>query len=194
MKWLITIKKATASAVNVFIVFAGTSPIYYLAGLNTWRVSCIGLFFLYTLLLSRRCLGQRIARTYQNQPTNVAFAAMYTASTATLLWWIWVPLDLALANGLFVQLPCLALRGNTAHGLLAGRKTMTQNEYEFECIALRGQCPDCNQVKLDMTGSIIFCKACHASFYAGDMFVRRVEVDPRLFKTGEVVEFPKQAV
>lgn len=169
--------KVIASSVNVAIVFVATSPIYYFLGLNIWRVSCIGLFFLYTLVLSRRCLGQRVARTYQNEPTNPAFAAMYTASTATLLWWIWVPLDLALANGLLIQLPCLALRGNTAHGLLAGRRTMTEQEHLWECIAMKGECPDCARISLARNGSYVHCRLCRAKFFADNFIVQRIKED-----------------
>jgi len=190
MKWFITIKKATASAVNVTVVFIGSAPIYFVAGIEAWRLSCVVLFFLYSRLLSRRCLGQMVARTYQNEPTNTAYAALYTASFATMLWWIFVPLDLALANGLFIQLPCLLIYGNTAHGLATGRRTLTDSERMFESIVMKGQCPDCNQVKLEANGPYVHCKSCHSMFIAQEFFVRRVEPTqakwPQM-KTGDVI-------
>lgn len=193
MKWIITLKKATASSVNVAVVFIVTSPFYILFGLNVWRIVCIALFFVYALLLSRRCLGQVIAKTYQNEPTNAAYAALYTASTATLLWWIWVPLDLALANGLFVQIPCLAIWGNTAHGLLAKRRTMTEQEYLFECIALKGECPDCRRMTLTSESAYrIWCKSCNSQFGVDVASVHRIEVDPSILKTGKVLEFRRR--
>jgi ribosomal protein L37AE/L43A len=186
MLWQIT-RKAAASAVNVAIVFLLTGPVYVVAGIEWWRGSCIVLFFTYNLALSRRCLGQVIARTRQNLPTNPAYAALYTASFSTLLFWAWFPFDVAAANGLFVQLPCLMLYGNTLHGLATGRKTMTEAEYQFESIALRGQCPDCHRVKLEINGAIIHCKSCHAAFYAGSFYVRRVNLEPGILPTGKVM-------
>jgi hypothetical protein len=173
---VILIRKALASAVNVGTVLVGTSPFYGLFGFEVWRVCFIALFFLYALLLSRRCLGQMTARTYQNEPTNAAYALLYTASTATLLYWIWVPLDLALVNGIFLQVPCLMIFGNTVHGLLARRQTMTEPEYLFACI-MKGRCPDCYHQSLAATGSYVHCRSCHAEFYARDLIVQRVQVD-----------------
>ena len=170
----ITARKATASAVNVTVVFAGTSWIYWLWGVEVWRLSCLALFFGYNILLSRRCLGQRVARTYQSNPTSVAYAALYTASTATLLFWIWVPLDLAIANGLLLQLPCLAIWGNTPHGILARRRTMTEAEHDFECVGLRGQCPDCDAIQLRLDGSTVICKACGSQFHVQYCHVQRI--------------------
>ena len=174
MKWLITIKKAMASAVNVSIVFTLTSPMYFFLGINAWRVCCLVLFFGYNLVLSKRCLGQRIARTYQDQPTNAAYAALYTASTATLLFWLWLPLDLAIANGLFLQLPCLMIWGNTPHGLIARRRTMTEQEYLFECIGMKGECPDCHKTTLVRTDSHVHCRLCRSVFFADNFIVQRV--------------------
>jgi hypothetical protein len=189
MKWLITCKKATASAVNVTVVFVGTSPVYYFLGIDVWRFVCIALFFGYNLLLRRRCLGQRIAHTYQNQPTNFAYAAFYTASTATLLFWIFVPLDLALANGLFIQLPCLMIFGNTAHGLLTRRKTMTEQEHLFECIALKGECPDCGRTSLVRSNAYVRCRVCRNNFFANDFIIQRVHpLPPDMAATKETRE------
>jgi ribosomal protein L37AE/L43A len=185
--WQIT-HKATASSVNVAVVFVLTGPVYIAAGVEWWRGSCIALFFSYNLLLSRRCLGMVIARTRQNLPTNPAYAALYTASFATLLFWIHFPLDVALANGLFIQLPCLMIYGNTPHGLITGRKTMTEAEYQFECIALRGQCPDCQRITLEANGAIIHCKSCHAAFYAGSFYVRRVQLQDGILPTADVID------
>jgi hypothetical protein len=174
----VILRKAIASAVNVGTVLVGTSPFYALFGFEVWRVCFIALFFLYALLLSRRCLGQMTAGTWQNEPTNVAYAVFYTASTATLLFWFWIPLDLALANGLFLQLPCLMIFGNTAHGLMSGRQTMSEPEYLFACI-MKGRCPDCHHQSLAATGSYVHCKSCHAEFYARDLVVQRVTIESR---------------
>jgi hypothetical protein len=191
MKWFILVKKLTASSVNVSVVFSITAPVYFFLGIDAWRVSCVIIFFSYNLLLSHRCLGQMIARTYQSEPTNVAYAALYTASASTLLWWIWLPLDLALANGLFLQIPCLLIYGNTPHGLIARRRTLTEAEYFFESIGLRGQCPDCHKRNLWIHGHIIYCKACHATFHGQQGCVRRIELEhPEILPTGEIIPLP----
>jgi hypothetical protein len=189
MKWTLTCKKATASAVNIGLVSTLTSPVYFLSGIDVWRICCTVLFFLYALLLPHRCLGQMFAKTYQNKPTNLAFAALYTAGFTTVIYWIWFPFDLALANGLFVQIPCLLVFGNTLHGLATGRQTMTQAEHDFECIALRGQCPDCSAIKLEQINSIIYCRACHAAFMAGEVFVQRVTLSDKILPTAEIKTF-----
>jgi hypothetical protein len=120
--------KAIASTVNCAVIFAASLPIYTLAGLTWWRVSSVVLFFLYNILLSRRCWGMMVARTHLNLPASLTYCALYTGSFTTLLFWIWVPFDLAFANGVFLQLPCLLIKKNTLHGYLAGRRTMTENE------------------------------------------------------------------
>jgi hypothetical protein len=69
---------------------------------------------------------------------------------------------------------------------------MTENEYLFESIALKGQCPDCQQVKLDSNGPHVFCKACHAMFFAQEYVVRRVEPDQQMWpmmRSGDVLKW-----
>jgi hypothetical protein len=166
-------RKAIASSVNVALVFVITGPIYWLWGLEWWRVSCVSLFFVYNLLLPQRCLGMIVAHTRQNLPTSPAYAALYTASFGTLLWWMWLPLDLALVNGLFIQLPCLLVYGNTAHGLATGRRTMTEAEHLFECVVMKGQCPDCNAVRWVSNSDYVKCQECNSTFIVGSFYVRR---------------------
>jgi len=172
--WRISSKKATASAVNIGVVGTATAPVYFFLGLEPWRLCSIASFFGYALLLSRRCLGQMIAGTYQNQPTNLAYAVLYTAGFATVIYWIWFPFDLMLANGLFVQIPCLLVFGNTLHGLATGRQTMTEQEYLFECIGMKGECPDCHKTTLIRTNAHVRCRICHAMFFADNFIVKRV--------------------
>ena len=185
MKWIITGKKALASAVNVSIVFGITSPIYFFFGIETWRISYLILFFGYSLVWRERCLGQRVARTYQDQPTSPAYAALYTASTATLIFWVFVPLDLALANGLFLQLPCLMIWGNTPHGLIARRRTVTETERLWECVGLKGECPDCEKTVLVRNGSYLHCRLCRARFFADNFVVLR-EPPQEIKKAGQL--------
>lgn len=67
---------------------------------------------------------------------------------------------------------------------------MTENERLFEAIAMKGQCPDCNAVKLQSNGPYVHCKACHSMFIAQEFYVRRVtqsDVLQNMMTTGEVV-------
>ena len=178
-------RKLEASAVNLTVVFIGSSP-FLAYGFDIWRLCFLALFFFYSLIFAERCLGQMACHTYQNQPTDVAFAALYTASAATLLFWLWIPFDLALANGLFLQLPCLILFRNTPHGLIAGRQTMTETEYLWDAI-MRGQCPDCHKESLQVRGANTYCKVCNSMFYASDMIVQRVKTSPMELFTVETI-------
>jgi hypothetical protein len=63
---------------------------------------------------------------------------------------------------------------------------MTENEILFESIALKGQCPDCNAIKLESNGPYVHCKDCHAMFIAQQFYVRRVkpaEIAQAIIKT-----------
>jgi ribosomal protein L37AE/L43A len=65
---------------------------------------------------------------------------------------------------------------------------MTQAEHDFECIALRGQCPDCSAIKLEQINSIIYCRGCHAAFMAGEVFVQRVTLENKIMPTAKLIK------
>ncbi|MFA6164386.1 MAG: hypothetical protein WC685_13270 [Methylobacter sp.] len=79
-----------------------------------------------TRLLSRsdRLPGMFIQKTIwqcrYSKMNQLIHAIMYTASFASMLFWIWVPGDLLLFNLLLLQLPCILLTKTTFHGLIAG--------------------------------------------------------------------------
>lgn len=48
------------------------------------------------------------------------YSILYTASFATLFFYIFFPLDIFLVNMLCVQLPLIRMTGTTLHGFLSG--------------------------------------------------------------------------
>jgi len=59
----------------------------------------------------------------------IIYSALYTASLATVFYWIWFPFDLLLINLFVLQLPAVLLTKTTLHGLLAGHlitETLTE--------------------------------------------------------------------
>ena len=51
---------------------------------------------------------------------------------------------------------------------------MTEPEYFFECIALKGECPDCHEQKLIRSSTFTACGHCGSQFF-GETVMRRVE-------------------
>lgn len=115
-------RKATASAVNVGLVMTASTPFYLLLPLPQWKISTVAIFFIYCVVFRVRDVGMMVAGTYGPR-ASLGYVACYTAGFSTLLWWLVFPFDVALFNGLAVQLPCLLIAGNTAHGLLADYET-----------------------------------------------------------------------
>jgi len=67
---------------------------------------------------------------------------------------------------------------------------MTDAERLFECVALKGECPDCARTTLDMVSTYVFCKSCHASFAVTGFHIERAEIDAKFFpKSGDVIPF-----
>ena len=117
--------KIIASVINCSLVTLISLPIYFVAEIAVWKASAVALFFIYNVLFRKRCVGMYLVRTYQERPASVRFAALYSISYSSLLFYVYVPGDLLCINGLVFQLPCLALVGNTAHGYLAGQQTLS---------------------------------------------------------------------
>jgi len=66
--------------------------------------------------------------------------------------------------------------GNTPHGLIARRKTMTEPEYFFECIAMKGECPDCHKAALKHVNEThVYCRYCRAEFLVSGFHIKRAE-------------------
>ena len=125
MKTKNILNKLFASIVNVILTFILSLPFFFLYG-NTqkWKVGWIFIFFIYNLVLYRKCPGMVLVKThYEKQrtlPQVIFYTILYTLSFSTLIFYIWFPFDLLIFNLLVLQLPSILLTGNTLHGLLSG--------------------------------------------------------------------------
>lgn len=129
MKTTGIIQKSIPSLINVIVVIALASPFYLIdKSYGMFKIILIIFFFGYNLFFlifyKNRDLGMMIARTYWNEEypvqNKLIYIVLYTASFATLVYWIWFPFDLLLINLIFFQLPCVLLTGTTLHGYIAG--------------------------------------------------------------------------
>lgn len=111
-------------------------------------------------------------------------------ATSAVLFWVgaFILVLAVLVNGLCIQLPCLLIYNNTAHELIAKRRTMTENELLFECVVLKGECPDCHSAKLSIHGTVRYCTVCHSAFSLDSFHVMRVIIASGVLQTGTVVD------
>lgn len=115
-------EKLLSSVINATIAFAVSAPVYfYASNLLWWKLSAIAAFYVVAryLNVSMKVVGSRWEREYTERQLEIWLAA-YTASFATLFFWVFFPFDLFLVNVLFLQLPTILLTGTTFHGFLAG--------------------------------------------------------------------------
>jgi hypothetical protein len=122
-----TSQKVAASTVNCVIVFTASVPFYLMFSVDAWRAATVILFFSYNMIFRKRCIGMMLVGTYSEKPASPVYAALYTLSFSTVLWYWIFPLDLALAYGFTVQAPCVMLTGNTLHGWITNEGTRTNN-------------------------------------------------------------------
>lgn len=122
-------EKLLTSAVNVAVAVLVWLPLAcLLPGLLAGKLALVGVFLLENLaciaLCQYRLPGMLVQGAFWCRPwprrNQCLHAILYTASFASLLFWVWVPLDLFLFNMLLLQLPALRLTGTTLHGWLAG--------------------------------------------------------------------------
>lgn len=103
-------------------------PLAAIDGFGTaWKLTWLGIFLLYCLvseLFFGRDLGMKLCGTVYERPRTApqkaVYAALYTLSFSSVVFYVWLPFDLLIANLLFVQLPAVYLTGNTAHGYISG--------------------------------------------------------------------------
>lgn len=125
-----TFEKLFTSLVNVVVACVLSMPFYVFDEVPafTLKLIVIGLFFLENMMAiifwEYRLPGMIIQKSvwqHKYSKTNqLIHAVLYTASFATMWFWIWVPGDLLLFNLLLLQLPCVLLTKTTLHGLIAG--------------------------------------------------------------------------
>ncbi len=127
------LEKFGSSFINAIITLGLSVPfLIYLGPTMYWRISVIVIFALYEtymfVFLKDRCFGMKIMDTYWRSHytfwQHVRFNIFYTMSFATIMFYIWFPLDLLLINLLFIQLPMSLITGTTLHGYLSGMHTV----------------------------------------------------------------------
>ena len=130
MKQTNIIQKLIPSLINIIVVAILVSPLFILHWpYGLIKLILVILFFLYNLFFlaffKNRDLGMIIAKTYWEKEyplvNKLIYTIFYTGSFATLIFWIWFPMDLLLINMIFLQLPSILLTGTTLHGYLAGK-------------------------------------------------------------------------
>jgi len=122
-------EKLAPSIINAAFVLAVSSPFLWIWGFGLrWELATIAIFFVYSLGFAlfneNRCLGMMVANTYWQKKFSLhqklIYAILYTASFATIFFWIIFPFDLLLANLLLLQLPFVVTRQTTLHAFLSG--------------------------------------------------------------------------
>lgn len=125
--------KGTSSLINITIVFILSLPIGILFGFDLfWKIATILIFFLYNLAFrvfgnftQSRSIGMVITgRSWTNdysRKRRLLYSIFYTASFATLFFWVWFPFDIFLLNIFLVQIPFILATGTTLHGWLGGK-------------------------------------------------------------------------
>ena len=124
-------EKLLNSAVNVGIVLILFLPLWLWLDttITVKKMALIALFFTLKLGIlffnQNRSLGMMLTKTYWKEKYPLRHqliqAVLYTLSFSTLLWWVYFPFDLFLANMLLIQLPTVLRTGTTFHGYVAGR-------------------------------------------------------------------------
>jgi hypothetical protein len=128
------IEKLNSSFINSVIAFTLSVPFYLVWGISiNWKISVISIFFLYEIFFifaknKKRDVGMIILNHYWiYEPSNsryIFYNLLYTLSFASLIFYIWVPLDLFFINILCIQLPMVLTKKTTLHGYLTQLSTI----------------------------------------------------------------------
>lgn len=132
-------QKLLASIINALIVFIVIIPIWLFEISSGWqKLIIIMVFFFYELAfmllakdgrdLGMRVVGSRWRKNYSNR-RKVVYTIFYTASFASIFFWVRYPFDLLLMNLLLIQLPSVLLSGTTFHGWIAGMTSVIDGKY-----------------------------------------------------------------
>lgn len=124
-------EKALNSLINVAVAFVLFSPLLLVLNVSllSKKLIFILLFFVYQIAIilfnKNISLGMIVTHSrwkYEySLPNQFIHTVLYTISFSTLLFWVYFPFDLFLANMLLVQVPSILLTGSTFHGYLAGK-------------------------------------------------------------------------
>lgn len=124
------LEKLLTSLINISVALLFLLPFLFWGHFSILELKgiLIGLFFLENLVsiafFDYRLPGMVLQHTYWKHSyctrNQLLHAALYTASFASVLFWVWFPGDLLLFNLLLLQLPCILLTQTTLHGRLSG--------------------------------------------------------------------------
>lgn len=114
------------NAAAALLVSVWALPLFAM-NLAQWRIAYVAAFFVLNVaceLKYGRCLGMMMRGIHYSGNPSIArrlcFVCLYVISFSTVLYYIWFPGDLLLANMLLFQLPCFLAKRNTFHGYIAG--------------------------------------------------------------------------
>jgi hypothetical protein len=124
------LQKLWPSLINAAVVFAIATPLYSVMPLALWKSTVVAFFLMYNLFFllfaKNRCLGMMLAGTRWKRRAKFShellFVFLYTLSFSTLMFSVWFPFDIFLANIFLLQLPTVLATGTTLHGYLSGNK------------------------------------------------------------------------
>jgi hypothetical protein len=100
------------------------------------KIWLVFLFYTYNVIFiffekDGREPGMKLAKTYYEKDYSIfqkiLYCTLYTASFASLIYWIVFPLDIFILNMLCLQLPAFLMKRNTFHGLISDVRTMKRN-------------------------------------------------------------------
>src|SRR4029077_17246388 len=93
----LALQKSEVSGINfgfVSVVMVAAWPLIAVA--SVWKITAVAACFVYCMALRSRCLGAYVLALYQNKPTTMLYAALYTAGYATFFYSLILPNDLLL--------------------------------------------------------------------------------------------------
>jgi len=123
------LEKLLTSLINISVALLFLLPFLWLdLSIVELKWIFIGLFLLENLVsiafFEYRLPGMVLQHTHWKHSyctrNQLLHAALYTASFASVLFWVWFPGDLLLFNLLLLQLPCILRTQTTLHGWLSG--------------------------------------------------------------------------
>lgn len=130
-------QKLATSAVNLAIILIVTLPIALCLRLSFYQARIAFMIVAATYLVvalfdrSRRSLGMMILGIHWREKYSLSqislYGVLYLLSFSTLLFWIYFPFDLFLANIILIQLPSVLITGTTVHGFCSGRVTTVKS-------------------------------------------------------------------
>lgn len=122
-------EKLFASIINVVIICFLVAPSLLLdINFLLKKIIFISVFFVYSLFfilfrdgrdIGMICMKSFWEKKYGNS-NKIIYTLLYTASCASIFFYIWFPFDILIVNLIFLQLPTIIAIKTTLHGYLSG--------------------------------------------------------------------------